>query len=348
MALLYWDSFDHYAQAKLLDKWSSYRVDHATATIGATGRHSTNGIGIVHTGGGYCRLRRILPVAPDVVIVGMALNISSLNSMVIFCLMDNTTEQISIRVLNDGTLQLWRGDGTALLSSTLPGAFPSSGVWHYLEAKITIDNAAGAAEIRVNDNEVMNDGPFDTQASSSAQVTQIQLGGQALTTYNTLYYDDLYVCDDSGSYCNDFLGDTRVCALFPTANGVHTDFTPLVGTNWQEVDEVSPDDDTTYNASNTPTDRDTFEMDTLPVDITAGTVHAVCAVICSRKDNSGTRTLEPSVRVAGTDYDGDPVNIPSDYAYHNLYAWETNPDTAAPWLIAEVNNPLESGYELAA
>jgi len=347
VALLYWDSFDHYADAKKLYKWSSYRVDHATAIIGATGRHSTNGLAIVHTGGGYARLRRILPAAPSVITVGMALNISSLNSMVVFGLLDNTTVQVSVRVLNDGTLQFWRGDGTALLASTAPGAFPSSNVWHYLEVQTTIDNAAGDVIIRVNDSEVLSDGPFDTQASATAQVTQIQLGGTGLTIGNTLYYDDLYVCDDSGAYCNDFLGDTRVCALLPTANGIHSDFTPLVGTNWQEVDEVSPDDDTTYNASDTPTDRDTFDMDVLPGGV-AGTVHAVCAVICSRKDDSGTRTLEPSVRVGGTDYDGDPVNIPSDYTYHNMYAWETNPDTAAPWLVAEVNNPLESGYELAA
>jgi hypothetical protein len=348
MALLFWDSFDHYATADLLYKWTS---SFQSPSIGSFGRNSTNGLRITPPGGQLSYVRRALPTTPDTVVMGFALYYPGMptTDAVICEFLDGTTIQIQLRLNNDGSLDAYRGNASALLGSSAPGTIDPA-VYHYVEIKALIDNAAGTVEVRVDDESTpsaIDVSGVDTRASSNDQVTQVQLGGVAANVGETRDYDDLYVCDDTGAQCNDFLGDTRVIALFPDADATHSDFTPLVGPgNYQDVDEVAPDDDTTYNSSATATDRDSFDFDDLPGGI-AGNVHAACATICSRKDDAGVRTLDPSVRVGGTDYDGTGVNIPSSYAYHNLYAWELNPDIAAVWTVATIN-ALEAGYELSA
>lgn len=349
MALLFWDSFDHYATAHELYKWTSAFVDGAsTVTIGAYGRNSTNGLRLFHQANQQARIRRALSSTPDTIIMGVATTISAMPATTagLLQLLDGATVQIDLRVGNDGTLSVYRGALGVLLGSSAPGIIDPA-VYHYIEIKAVIDNAAGSVEVHIDEVQVIDVSGVDTQLSGTPQVTQIQLGG-GIDGGGNYDHDDLYVCDDSGSNCNDFLGDSRLCFLPPTADGVHADWTPSAGVDhYAMVDEVDPDDDATTNDSATPTDRDSFDMDNLPIGV-VGAVHAVCAVICSRKDDAGVRTLQPSVRVGGTDYDGASVNIPSSYSYHTLYAWEVNPDTAAPWLVAEVNAPLESGYELVA
>ena len=339
MSLLFWDSFDHYATAHLAYKYTSVG---GSATIGAYGRHGTNGLQIASAANSY--VRRALPTTPTTFAMGMAIYNVTMPSPgeELFSVADGSTYQPMVFLNNDGSLSLYRGLSTEIDISA-PGVF-SEAQYHYVELKATIGNA-GTAEVWVDDIRVINFAG-DTQETGNNWITQIKLGHYGAAV-NTRWYDDLYVCDMSGSYCNDRLGDIRVIALFPDADGVHTDWTPSAGADhYAMVDEADPDDDATYNSSATPTDRDTFEFDDLPVGI-AGTVHAACAVICSRKDDAGTRTLEPSVRVGGTDYDGTPVNIPNTYGFHNMYAWETNPDIAAPWTVATIN-AIESGYELAA
>lgn len=346
MALIFWDSFDHYADGDKTEKWSSYTASYGSATVGAYGRNGTNGLRVTNTIAASNYVRKALSTSPDTVTVGLAFRLieDSVATTQIVALLDNTTVQVYLLVAND--LSIWAYGGGVLRGQSAPGVITHN-VYHYIELQTVIDNAVGSIEVKVDDVTVINLTNIDTQSSGTAQVTQIEIGGRLGSGYQIADFDDIYVCDDTGATCNDFLGDTRVIARLPDGAGAHADFTPLVGpNNWQDVNQNPPDGDTTYNSSATVTDRDSFPFEDLPAGI-AGTVHAVCAVINSRKDDAGTRTLEPSVRVGGTDYDGTPVNIPETYAYHNMYAWELNPDIAGAWTVAVVN-ALESGYELAA
>jgi len=349
MSLLFWDSFDHYATGDLTEKWTSLATNDASGTIDAAyGRNGTNGLRVYASHYGYYRLRATLSSSPTTVVFGFAFYAPRMpvvgGYVTACCVLDGATVQASLRVLQDGTIQVWRGLTTALVASSSPGAFPCPGCWHYLEAKITIGGAAGAAEVRVNTAEVINASGLNTQVSGAAQVTQFQIYGDNVAIYDSYYYDDLYVLDTAGATCNDFLGDIRVYLLMPEGAGAHADWTPLVGANWQEVDDNPPDDDTTYNASNTVTDRDSFEMEDMPGGWT-GTIHAVGVAVNSRRDDAVAHELEPSVRSGGTDYDGAAELIDDDYSFYNLCAWEVDPDTAAAWILAGVN-AMECGYEL--
>lgn len=360
MSLLFWDSFDHYATADIVEKWSYTWVGTgggASYDIGAYGRYGTNGAYLERQSAPRtCVIRKNLADTITTLIMGAAVefvtNFPSADAP-IWQWLDNGTIQLELRLNADGSLEVLRG-GTVSVGISAAGVFAATDTYYYIEMKATIDGAAGAVEVRFtddagNETTVINVAGVNTQNTANAWVDQVELGGY-VNNANTveMYVDDVYVCDNYGSQCNDFLGDTRICALLGAADGVHADWTPSAGVDhYAMVDENPPDGDTTYNSSVTPTDRDSFEMETLPVDVT-GPILAVCAVINSRKDDAGDRTLQPSVRVGGIDYDGDSVNIPETYAYHNLYAWEVNPDTGVAWLLAEVNAPLEAGYELAA
>lgn len=349
MALLFWDSFDHYATGDLTEKWTSLATNDASGVIDATyGRNGTAGLRVYSWHYGYYRLRKVLPATPSTIVFGFALYMPNMPTIggyeTVCCVLDGATVQASIRVLQDGTVQVWRGLTTAMVASSNPGAFPCASAWHYIEAKITIDSAAGAAEVRVNEAEVINAGGLNTQVSGNAWVDTFQIRGDNIDIYGYYYYDDLYVLDTSGATCNDFLGDIRLYLLMPEGAGAHADWTPLVGANWQEVDDNPPDGDTTYNASNNPTDRDSFEMEDMPGGW-SGTIHAVGVAVNSRRDDGASHQLEPSVRSGGTDYDGAAAAISDDYSFYNLYAWEVDPDTAAAWILAGVN-AMECGYEL--
>ena len=352
MALLYWDSFDHYATGDILEKHiTSYGPTIPAPVIGAYGRMGTNGLR-VH---GYVYqnawVRGPIKGYPDTVIIGVAFEIEAIHpwgTVGILGLLDGAVHQVTLAYNPDGGLSLWRGDLGTWLAATDPGII-HSGVLYHVEMKAVIDNAAGAVEVKLNGDTITNVSGVDTQASANAQVSQYELGGDCssgATYHRYARYDDLIVCDDSGPYCNDFLGDSRVCMLLPEGVGAHADWTPTAGANWQCVDDNPPDDDTSYNHTLTPTDRDSLEMEDLPAGI-SGTVHAVCAALSVRKDDAGTRTVMPGVRSGGTDYDGDNWNIPNDYVFQIMYAWETDPDTAAPWLVADVN-AVEGAYELVA
>lgn len=346
MSLLFWDSFDHYATADRLEKWSSVQDN---PDIGAYGRNSTNGVRVhgFSTSDGY--LRGPVSGTPDTVIIGFGFEVESMptsgvNS--ILGIIDGATYQITLTLGPDGSLAVWRSEiGTWLAASDC--GIIHAGAYYYVELKVYFDNAAGTVQVKLNEDTMINAGGLDTMQTGNAYCTEFELGGDSTNpalVHRYLRYDDVYVCDNSGAQCNDFLGDVRLFMLLPDGAGAHADWAPLVGANWQEVDDNPPDDDTTYNASNTVTDRDSFTFDDLPGTLT-GAIHAFCAVINSRRDDAVAHELEPSVRVGGTDYDGAAELITDAYSFYNMYAWELNPDIAGAWTIAAVN-ATESGYEL--
>jgi len=352
MALLFWDSFDHYATANILEKYQY--MSGALQEIGAFGRYGTNGLRVTRNTTTLSSVRGPIKGYPQTVTVGFALYIEALSGtdpgeMMRFY--DSGETQFCVTVTAGGAVEARRPNFAGALLGTSAAGVIAAATWYYIEIQATIDNVAGAVEVRVTDagveTTVINVAGVDTQGTTHAYVSAFSLGGDGVQAGTYVQrFDDLYVLDGTGAQCNDFLGDTRICCLAPEGVGTHADWTPSAGANWQCVDEIPPTDDTDYNETLTPTDRDSFEMEDLPP-AAAGVVHAVCAVMDYRKDDAGTRTLQPSVRTGGADHDGDGHNSPDDYAFHTMYAWEVNPDTAAAWVAAEVN-ALEAGYELSA
>lgn len=340
MSLLFIDSFDHYQSAQIPAKWSTVGnpLLPPTIVVGA-GRCGTNAIRFNVTPGRSATKGIPFGGAGDVAILGFAIQITEqglATAMPFLYLLNFDNEQLSLRRSTDGTLSVYREDPAPVLLGQTPPDVTRIGEYYYIEIKATISNAAGAVVVRVNGVTQLTLAGIDTQSSLSAtaQVSGFRFQGGANFAY---YLDDLYAADAQGAVNNDFLGDSRVEYLSPVAPGANQAWL-LVGkpTHWEAVsDGASPDGDTSYiyTTSSGVVDTQEYSNTGLP----AGTIFGLQIGLYARKTDAGLRSLAPIVRHAGIDYIGTPQNpsFPSYSYLHQLY--ETNPGTAAPWVIADVN-----------
>jgi len=337
MALLFCDSFDHYTtNAQLATKWGNGNFNINSAW----GRNGTAGIG---TGEDRSSRWTKSGTGVDTIIVGFANNFISGTPNTRLNLYEDATLHIYLYP-NAGSLkwQVYRGDGTLLGTSSPSFAF---GIYDYIELKVKIHDTTGTVDLRVNNVSVLSLTGQDTRnGGTSGLINAVLISSIDYGSVSRL--DDFYVCDTSGSRNNDFLGDVRIQAIFPSATGNSSQWTANgAATNRECVDEITPNDDTDYISSSTATQKDTYVFgDVTP---TSGTVKAVQHVLYARKDDAGTRTIRPVIRHSTTDYTvGAGTNISITYAMIKDIS-ETNPGTSTDWTISDVNN-AEFGVELVA
>jgi hypothetical protein len=111
-------------------------------------------------------------------------------------------------------------------------------------------------------------------------------------------------------------------------------WTPSAAPNWDCVDDATSDGDTTYVAANTPGFIDTYTMDDLST--ASGPVQGVQYLLDARKDQAGSRTVEPVVRIGGVDYLATTAALGDSYAFVREVA-ETSPASETTWTIDEIN-----------
>lgn len=101
-------------------------------------------------------------------------------------------------------------------------------------------------------------------ASLAAGIGQLLLRLDASDATYDIYHDDLAINDTSGSYQNSWCGDEKLLYLRPNAVGDSNGFLAQVGgtagstNNYTRVNEVTPDDATSYNGSAVLSAEDLF------------------------------------------------------------------------------------------
>ena len=339
MTLLFATGFDLYDGNTANQFWSGF-----TGTINSTNSRWSTGQGASfnNTAG----TSKTWGTNEGTLVVGFAFlcnGISSAGTSDMLRLYDSGTIQVSLAFTSTGQLAVYRGgSGGTQLAATSAG-FVVSNIWHYYEMKIVFSNT-GSYEVRVDGNATPTlSGSADTTNTANNFANQLGLfssGGGGSSTF----YDDIYLVNSAGALNNDFLGDTRIEGLVPTGAGGHTDWTPSTGSNWQNVDEVPPNDNTDYNYTATVSNIDTYAMHDLTS--LSGTIRAILHTLRTRKDDAGTRKVAPVFRISGTDYVGtDQVLSTSFQTIQQLY--ELSPATSAAWTVSEVN-ALEAGVKLTA
>ena len=330
MSLLFLDSFDHYATADLTAKWTSITN---TPAITSGGRRSTN---CVELQSGE-HVKKTLAPGDTTGVVGFALNPGNPSSAFdVFYFMDVASQQVGVRVLSNLTLQVQRGGSTTLGTSTLA---LNASTYYYIEFKALISNTVGTYEVRVNGVNWVSGTGADTQATANAVWNGIDVvGGNG-----TALVDDLYVLDGVASADptypdNTFLGDVRIDALFPTAEGTTIEWTPSTGTNNAALVDETPPDTTDYNSA-AATEKDTYTMPDVPVSGALILGYQVCLYL--EKTDAGACTVAPVIRSVGSDYVGTAI-APSNgsYAYF-LAPYSVDPatnlvPTEANWNAGEV------------
>jgi hypothetical protein len=346
MALLFMDGFDHYVTANMGMKWTSVTANSGTLPAITTNLGRRSGGAALFAGGYAQNMKKVLPASVSTLITGFAFqaSIAPAANVGVCWWIDGSTTQLTLVVTTDLRLAVYRGaSGGTLLGQTSANAI-ATGAYAYIEFKATFHGSAGTAEVRVNGTVVLTLAGVNTIMSGNASANALALGSDITPPgAPSWYFDDLYVLDTTGSANNTYLGDARIDALLPNADGTYTAFTPSSGsTHYTLVNESAPDT-TSYVASATVGAKDTYQMQDL------GTTNTIAAVQVSNaavKDNTAARSISNLVRSGSTDYTGASTALTTTYAYYSTVL-ETDPATSAAWTQTGVNG-MQAGSTVSA
>lgn len=269
----------------------------------------------------------------DTVIIGAAIRCpDGLNNSSEYTHLFDFAPACTIRLRGNGDLRLDRNIGLTSTANVAVavGAIATPTDWNYIEAKITF-SSTGSYDIRVNGVTVMS-GTGNTDQTSQGTTNLVQFGH---VQNKRLQYDDFYICDDSGTVNNNFLGEVYVQKVRPNAAGDDADFTPSSGDNYAAVDEDTIDDDSTYVESRTANEKDLYHYENLDSGV-VGTIFGVIAKPVLKKTDGGARTYRLLAKSGSTETNSG-TRYPSVSYVRQGYIWETDPDTSAQWTVSGFN-----------
>lgn len=240
---------------------------------------------------------------------------------------------IGIKGFPDGAAALYDGSGS-LISVSEPGFLVTRG-WNRVEAKVYAHASAGTFELWVNGEQCLNLSGLNTiTAASGTYHARAFLYSQSSVAAASTRFDDIYVCNTSGSTHNDFVGDFTSLASFPTGDDT-TEWTPSTGNaHYALVDEAEPDDDTTYVDSDTVNDVDKFTTTNLT---SIDSVLAVVLGVDARLVDAGDRSYRSILDSGGTEYAGQTVPLTDTTWVYTFDIWEQDPDTSLAWTVNGYN-----------
>ncbi len=334
MSVLFMDSVDHYTTTVQTDeKWDA--GSSISAVQAGQGRF---GGAAIDLDGSFENLEFLVSDLTTIVMGGavrMENIVDQMDQFSQLLVCDEAGVAVHISIGNNfGRVRVTRGlgNGTELEESTQQVFF--SNTWHYIEAKVVLSNTVGSVFVDVDGIRIITLINQDTLNGGAGVIDRVQF--RTLGTIEALW-DDMYVDTDT------ILGDSRCDLLMPDADGNYTEFgvTQGSGTHALNVDELTPDDDTTYNEGTGAAERDTFTMENLAA-ITSQTIHAVQHVNWAKFDPSATN-FSPRFRISGSDFAGTLVALAAAYSYF-FEVWNQDPNATAAWTESVING-LESGYE---
>lgn len=247
----------------------------------------------------------------------------------------SSNAHISLRVTTGGNIQVVRGGGVGISQSagTQLGSNSSNtlsiNTGYHIVLTVFISDTVGTVTVKVNGSSTgwHEQTGLDTRNGLTGVITSFGLGG--FNNGSSVFYDDVWMAASD-------LGDCRVTPInASTGDGSLADFTPSSGTdNGAMVDEVAPDGDTTYNSSTTAGNRDTYNFPASG--ILGATVHGVKVHNSCKKQDAGTVSMKPVIRISGVNYEGTEQFLPTTYG-HVTQQYDVSPATASAWTVAEID-----------
>lgn len=230
MALLFFDSFDHYSD--FTQKYDLVATNGGDMTITAVG--ARNGLCAQTSGSGVKEYFGKNLGVHATYIVGFAFFMPSSITLSttptpILSFQEGGSTQLSLLMNQTGNFQFYKGGGTTTAVGSLSSSSLSFNTWHYLEVKVTIDGSAGVAELKVDGSFFLQQSSLNTRVSSNSFATAVIFGQWAPTGSfgNTagFRFDDVYIIDPTvGSHNTNYLGDLKVFCVFPNGNGTSNPF----------------------------------------------------------------------------------------------------------------------------
>jgi hypothetical protein len=337
--MLHMDGFDLYSIAADLDM--EYTQNNASnVAFGITeGRYAGGGVNVNFYNSG---LGRALPTNPTNLWTGIAINPvgGSVTDQQIFDFVGNNGSEVIITynyLTSTFKAIATTGTGNVLLAHSAWLFVP--GTWHWIEAHCILGSGtSGTVELYVDGNEVFSASGVDTAINGSLSYTTMVLGslggaGTAQALYGV--YDDWYMLDTSGSFCNARLGDSRIETRLPTGDAGPNNGTPsTAGTHFSLVDE--PQWATTNNVTltNTSGQEELYDMSAL---VSSPDTIFCCRVIAIMEKTDGG-TLDASTVVLSNTTEADGPSTPALNTWCHIDGIQmVDPHTSAAWTLAAVN-----------
>lgn len=282
----------------------------------------------------------------------------------IFAASGSTTAGTSVAAYmtidNGGLLRFYTTDGQIGSAS----AALSTNTWYRIGVLIDRTPASGSRVARAR-----IDGVEFAGASNLAIANNFfhayyggNLNSEAQTT-GDWFFDDIAINDSTGAQQNTYPGSGKIIHLKPDATGDSNTFATQVGgtagaaNNFSRVNEVPPNDATSYNASSTLSQEDLFNVDASGVPATdVVNVVAVGARFANLVGADGTAAFRVQLEKTTGGTKAQSGNI-----IPNSTTWRTNasatpfihplvtyadPDTAA-WTSATLDT-MQIGYVISA
>jgi hypothetical protein len=236
------------------------------------------------------------------------------------------------------------GGGT-LLGTSAAGLVPASAFFS-VELSAKIDASAGFIQIRVNGLPVAGASVVgvNTQQTSHAWFDQVQYGSTISAGTNTYadIFDDFYIGDGTGSANTSWINPGVIVTRFATTNQ-SVQFTPLAGTNYQEISVNPFGGDSNYNSSPNVGNKDLFsDSGTLSGNYTPLFVKVQQV---SRADNSSGRQAANLLVSNSSTVTGSSATKSTTYTYNDTYAIN-DPSTSGTWTQTSVD-AVKWGYKVA-
>ncbi len=346
MALIFIDGFDHYATADVTDKYLS------SAGEGIDTTDFRSGLGALKFSGSNGQITVAVPNQVTY-IVGFGFKISTPQTLDTRDLVNFNEDSpalgthVTLQLTGDKKFRVIRGNNVDFLGTlgTTTDRFDLNDGFHYIEFKVTVDDSTGSFELKLDEESVLSVTGVDTRNNDAIEaplgVIKEIVFNQVPGSVNDTFYDDLYICDTTGSKNNDFLGDCQVTTIFPKADGALEDWATQSGTDsFAMVDENPPDDDTTYVQSNVSTEQDSFDMD----DVSSMTTILGIQLTEYSRFLTGAASIKHLVRVNSTNFLGNTKVLAATFDFH-MHVFEDDPDISNNWTISGLN-AAEFGMEV--
>lgn len=361
MALLDLDGQDHFNTAYFPGKYTVVDSTNLAWTVAADAPDASNCLVRTNTAsgnGGYVGVSPLMTQSgawsPTVSgVCGFKVYVNDLSKLTtpggagdstnaLIQIMSGGNTHLALQLNPTGTFSLVRaGFGGTTIATSAEGL--RSGEWATVEMKWVINDTTGSCSVVVNRVAVLTVSGVATKN-----------GGIVDTTWNTINFlrctaaasgattlvmrmADKYIADLSGGAndIKDFLLSWNFATIVPSGAGSSTGWTPLAGNNWDNVEEIPPDGDTTYNATTALTTRDMYAMQNVPAN---AVILGYQTVMLARLTAAGVAGIKPSVRIGGVNYDANEFGLTqTTYVAFKKQPYDTSPATGVKATEAEIN-----------
>ena len=250
----------------------------------------------------------------------------------------NTTAAVQIRWYADGTLRAYCG-ATEVESASVTSLL-SENTWIHIGIDVKLDGSAGWVYVYVDGTEEIGfDGDTNDGAATLNRFVVGNSSGDGTELWDTyIYYDDVYWNDTASEGAAALPTGYRYALITPNADGNYSQYTGSDGdqvNNYLMVDEIPPDDDTTYVSDDTDQNRDSYNMTTYSIPV-GSSVASLIPIAKARKESvSSDYGMSLFTRLSSTNADGTKQTLGTGWGW--IFERQTTDPGGGAWSQADID-----------